>query len=53
MHLRIEIDDVLYKEYKQIAEKRGYAVTKLNNIIFKECVERFVADNQGKQKTEK
>ena len=42
----MEISDEIYQKYKKMAENKGYAVTKLNQIIFEKAVQRWIIENQ-------
>ncbi|MCP3925290.1 MAG: hypothetical protein GY714_22175 [Desulfobacterales bacterium] len=48
MKIRMEISDELYLKYKKMAEQEGYAVTKLNQIIFEQAVGKWVIENELK-----
>ncbi len=50
MKIRMEVSDDFYLEYKKIAEKKGYAVTKLSQIIFEKAVKKWVIENKIKEK---
>gem|GEM_PF-1884315 len=43
MKIRMDIPDELYNQYKELAEKQGFAVTKLNQILFTETLEKWIA----------
>ena len=46
MHIRIEVEDELYLEYKELADKKAYQVTKLNKILFEETVKKWLEENR-------
>ncbi len=48
MKIRMDISDELYLKYKKLAEQDGYAVTKLNQIIFEQAVNKWVIENELK-----
>lgn len=49
MKIRMEISDEIYQKYKKMAENKGYAVTKLNQIIFEEAVKSWIVENELKK----
>lgn len=48
MKIRMEIPDSIYIQYKELAEKYGFAVTKLNQILFKEAIESWMLHTTAK-----
>jgi len=44
----MEISDKLYNRYKEVADRSGYAVTKLNQIIFEKALQDWVNENEKK-----
>ncbi len=46
MHIRLEVDDDLYSEYREIADKKAYQVTKLNKLLFEEAVRKWLEENK-------
>ncbi len=47
MKIRMDIPDEIYTYYKELAESKGFAVTKLNQILFREAVENWVLQSQA------
>lgn len=46
MQIRMDISDKLYNKYRDLADKNGYAVTKLNQIIFEKALEDWILENE-------
>ncbi len=42
MKIRMDIPDSIYLRYKELAEKQGFAITKLNSILFEEALENWI-----------
>lgn len=48
MQIRMEISDKLYIRYKDLADKSGFAVTKLNQIIFEKALQNWIIETEKK-----
>ena len=48
MKIRMDVSDELYLKYKKIAEQNGFAVTKLNQIVFEQAVNKWIIENKLK-----
>lgn len=46
MQIRMDISDSLYNTYKELADKSGYAVTKLNQIIFEKALQTWIVETE-------
>jgi len=40
----MDVSDKLYAKYKDVADKKGYAVTKLNQIIFEKALRDWILE---------
>jgi hypothetical protein len=42
--IRIEIDDNLYDQYKDLANDKAFQVTKLNKILLEKAIRQWIKD---------